>query len=217
MGTYYGERPIVRERKMDEPVQQTGGTPQLDPFSGLMSTQSVTRKVVETFDFSQFKHLYLNVRVNVGATTYYSEIAMVQTLDNLRRDGVLNMIQYLERVPDRLVPQKAELIESLKAKAKQEAQELATQQQMQMNNGIIPGSDGQAIGSMTEAQEAAAGAAEAARHRLPPSGTNPVAGGAIDDAKAFASLPPGIQSRFQDIPGARTKATVLNHGRVLAK
>ena len=218
MGTYYGERPIVRERKMDELVQQTGGTPQIDPFSGLMSTQSVTRKVVETFDFSQFKHLYLNVRVNVGATTYFSEIAMVQTLDNLRRDGVLSMIQYLERVPDRLVPQKEELIENLKAQAKQKEQELATQQQMQMNNGIIPGSDGQAIGSMSEAQEAAAGAAEAAKHKkLPPSGTNPVAGGAIDNAKAFAALPPGIQARFQDIPGARTQATVLNHGRILAK
>ena len=87
-----------------------------------------------------------------------------------------------------------------------------------MNNGIIPGSDGQAIGSMSEAQEAAAGAAEAAKHKkLPPSGTNPVAGGAIDNAKAFAALPPGIQARFQDIPGARTQATVLNHGRILAK
>ena len=40
---------------------------------------------------------------------------------------------------------------------------------------------------------------------------------AIDNAKAFAALPPGIQARFQDIPGARTQATVLNHGRILAK
>lgn len=218
MGTYYGERPIVRDRAMDEVTAKPGVPPQIDPFTGTMATQKVVRKVVEPFDFSQFKHLYLNTRVNVGATTYYSEIAMVQTLDNLRRDGVLSMVQYLERVPERLVPQKDELIEDLKAAQKQKEQELAQQQQMQMNNGIIPGSDGQAIGSMTEEQEAAAGAAEARqRKKLAPSGTNPVAGGRIDDAKAFASLPPGIQAKFQDIPGSRTKATVLNHGRILAK
>ena len=218
MGTYYGERPILREREFEEPVVASeGATPQIDPFTGTLKTNKVIRKVVETYDFSQFKHLWLNVRVNVGATTYYSEIAMVQTLDNLRRDGVMDMIQYLERVPDRLVPQRDKLIEDLKTKAMQQEQELASQQQMQMNSGIIPGSDGQAIGSMTEGQEAAFGAAEGLPKKLPPSGTNAVAGGAIDDAKAFASLPPGMQQRFEEIPSARAKKNVLAHGRILAK
>ena len=217
MGTYYGERPIVRDREFDEPIGKPGETPQIDPFTGTLATQKVTRRVVETYDFSQFKHLWLNVRVNVGATTYFSEIAMVQTLDNLRRDGVLDMIQYLERVPDRLVPQREKLIDDLKAKAQQQERDLAAQQNMQMQNGIIPGSDGQAIGSMTEGQEAAFGAAEGMQKaKLPPSGTNPVAGGSIDDAKAFASLPPGIQNRFENIPSKRAQNAVLQHGRVLA-
>ncbi len=72
---------------------------------------------VREFDFSVFKHLWLNVAVDVGATTYYSEIAMVQTLDNLRRDGVLSVIDYLERMPDKLITRKQELIESLRARA----------------------------------------------------------------------------------------------------
>ena len=218
MGTYYGERPIVKDRDFEEPVGKPGETPQIDPFTGTLSTQKVTRRVIQTFDFTQLKHLWLNVRVNVGATTYFSEIAMVQTLDNLRRDGVLDMIQYLERVPDRLVPQREKLIDDLKAKAQQQERDLAAQQNMQMQNGIIPGSDGQAIGSMTEGQEAAFGAAEGMKKaKLPPSGTNPVAGGAIDKDKAFASLPPGIQNRFEDIPSKRAKDAVLQHGRVLAK
>lgn len=219
MGTYYGERPVLREREFEEPVVASeGAAPQIDPFTGTLKTNKVIRKVVETYDFSQFKHLWLNVRVNVGATTYFSEIAMVQTLDNLRRDGVIDMIQYLERVPDRLVPQRDKLIEDLKTKVMQQEQELAAQQQMQMQNGVIPGSDGQAIGSMTEGQEAAFGAAEGLpKKKLPPSGTNATVGGAIDDAKAFASLPPGMQQRFEEIPSKRAKNNVLAHGRLLAR
>lgn len=217
MGTYYGERPILRDRDMEEPVGKPGEPPQIDPFTGTMSTQKVTRRVVETFDFSQLNHLWLNVRVNVGATTYFSEIAMVQTLDNLRRDGVMDMIQYLERVPDRLIPQRDKLIDELKAKAQQQERDLAAQQNMQMENGIIPGSDGQAIGSMTEGQEAAFGAAEGMAKKIPPSGTNPVAGGQMDDDKAFAGLPPSIQKRFESIPSKRAKDAVLQHGRILNK
>lgn len=84
MGTYYGVRPVIREREVQE------------------------------YDFSIFKDLWLNISVDVGATTYYSEIAMVQTLDNLRRDGTLSVIEYLERMPDKLITRKQELIESLK-------------------------------------------------------------------------------------------------------
>ena len=69
------------------------------------------------FDFSVFKELWLRVRVDVGASTYFSEIAMVQTLDNLRRDGTLELIEYLERIPDKLIPRKAELIEAVRERS----------------------------------------------------------------------------------------------------
>ena len=86
MGTYYGRRKIVVD---------TEGT-------------------IGEFDFSVFKHLWLSISADVGATTYYSEIATVQTLDNLRRDGTLEVIDYLERIPDKLIPRKSELIRSIK-------------------------------------------------------------------------------------------------------
>lgn len=200
MGTYYGERPIVREREFEEPIMGPNGAAQMDPFTNGMMTQKVTRKVIEEFDFSQFKDLWLNVKVNVGASTYYSEIAMVQTLDNLRRDGMLDAIQYLERIPDRFIPKRMELIDNLKEKLKAQEQELAKQQQMQMQNGIIPGSDGQAIGSMTEDQEAAFGAAEGARHRIPPSGTRPVAGGGLTPDRALSQMTPNMQDRYAELP-----------------
>ena len=117
MGTYYGKRPIVREKVIDEPVLGADGKQLIDPMTGKPASTKVSRRVVEEFDFSVFKHLWLNISVDVGATTYYSEIAMVQTLDNLRRDGTLNIIEYLERMPDKLITRKQELIESLKKQA----------------------------------------------------------------------------------------------------
>lgn len=119
MGTYYGQRPIVRDMDFEEPVLGPGGMPIIDPMTGLMQVNTVSRKTAVFFDFSQFKNLWFNVRVNAGATTYYSEIAMVQTLDNLRRDGTLEVIDYLERIPDKLIPRKAELVRELKRKAAQ--------------------------------------------------------------------------------------------------
>ena len=117
MGTYYGKRPIVREKTVEEPVLGVDGKQLIDPMTGKPASTKVSRRVVEEFDFSVFKHLWLNISVDVGATTYYSEIAMVQTLDNLRRDGTLNIIEYLERMPDKLITRKQELIESLKKQA----------------------------------------------------------------------------------------------------
>lgn len=131
MGTYYGKRPIVKDRMMDEPVIGTDGNPAIDPNTGMMQMQSVSRRVVEDFDFAQFKHLWLNIRADVGATSYYSEIAMTQTLDNLRSAGVLDVIQYLERVPDKLIPKKGELIDELKKAANQPQQTAGAEMPLQ--------------------------------------------------------------------------------------
>ena len=112
MGTYYGLRPMVRERTFREPVMENG-VPVFAP-DGTMALKAVTKRVVETYDFSHFKHLWLRLGVDVGAASYFSEIAMTQTLDNLHMGGALDVIQYLERLPDRLIPRKEELIEELK-------------------------------------------------------------------------------------------------------
>ena len=120
IGTYYGMRPVVRDREFEEVVMGPGG-PVLDPMTGMLRTTKVTRRVMEEYDFSRFKNLWFNVRVNAGAATQYSEIAMIQTLDNLRKDGILDIVDYLERVPDKYIPRKAELIQNLRTRAAQEA------------------------------------------------------------------------------------------------
>ena len=76
------------------------------------------------YDFSKLKHLWLNVKADVGASTYWSRIAIVQTLDNLKQAGVLDVIDYLERMPSEYIPKKDELINKLKKQIEAQQQQI---------------------------------------------------------------------------------------------
>lgn len=88
IGTYYGQRPIVIKKD--------------------------TERYTQMYDFSIFKNLWLNVRCDVGASSYWSELAAVETLDNLLKDGYIDVIDYLESMPEGYIPRKQELIDKLK-------------------------------------------------------------------------------------------------------
>ena len=166
------------------------GLPMIDPMTGTMMQNTVTRRVLESFDFSQFKHLFLNIRVDVGATSTYSEISIVQTLDNLRRDGTLEIIDYLERIPDKLIPRKAELITELRKRA----------QSMQgVGAGQVSGSPSGDMAQM------------AAMASKPKSGA-PAMGGALDEAKIVQNMPENIQSRFDRLPEVAQDALLRVQG-----
>ena len=97
-----------------QPAAAETRKPLIDPMTGQPAVRKVKKTVLQDYDFRKFRSLWFNISVDAGATTYYSEIAMVQTLDNLRKDGALDIIDYLERIPDKLIGGKQELIEKLK-------------------------------------------------------------------------------------------------------
>ncbi len=70
-------------------------------------------RTVETFDFSELKGMWLHIKADVGNASYFSEIASLQTLDNLLAAGRIEFIDYLKRIPDEVIPQKKELIKEL--------------------------------------------------------------------------------------------------------
>ena len=188
MGTYYGERPLIRDRSMKDIQTGTDGAPMIDPASGQMMVRTETHRVMEYFDFSQFKNLWFNVRVNAGPTSYYSEIAMVQTLDNLRRDGTLDIIDYLERIPDKLVPLKQELIEKLKEKSNEVAASTAS---LTEQGVYVPGQQGpQGPRDPAELEGA------------------PAMGGMLDADKALSNLPTSIQAKYNSLPRTAQKALI---------
>ena len=66
------------------------------------------------FDYRVFSSLLGNVKIHAGAGNYWSEIAALQTLDNLRKEGAISIAEYLERLPGDMIPMKEELINSIK-------------------------------------------------------------------------------------------------------
>ena len=63
----------------------------------------------------------MTLKLDVGASSYYSEIASMQTLDNLLMNGHITATQYLERIPDGYIPARRALINELKAAQAQAA------------------------------------------------------------------------------------------------
>lgn len=112
IATDYGIRPSVIET--DE-LDETG--------------QSVKKTV--DIDFSKLKNLKLKLNVDVGASSYWSEIQQMISTDNLFSKGVLDAVQYLERIPSGYVRDKQGLLSDLKNKLQQQQAQQAQQQPSQ--------------------------------------------------------------------------------------
>ena len=88
MASFYGIRPVVVTGPLNE-------------------------RTVESFDFSKLKDMWLHIKIDVGNSSYFSEVASVQTLDNLLNNGMIEFVEYLKRIPDEIIPNKQELITSI--------------------------------------------------------------------------------------------------------
>jgi hypothetical protein len=91
-----------------------------------MATKYGPREVVYQgqrvmFDFNQLQNMKMQLKIDVGPSSYWSEITSAQTLDNLMQAEKINFLQYLERMPDGYIPQKQELIDDIKAMETQKA------------------------------------------------------------------------------------------------
>jgi len=115
---FYGRRYVDTEtpEKVRLAMQMAA---QADPTVELKDTITVE------FDFGVFKKLPMSMKLDVGASSYYSEIASIQTLDNLLMQGKINAVQYLERIPDGYIPDRRGLIGELKTGAAQAAAQAA--------------------------------------------------------------------------------------------
>ena len=113
MSNYYGTRPMV-----------------------FKSAHGKNREVID-FDFSKLRNVYLSSKCDVGPSTYWSELAGVETLDNLFEKGSIEIVDYLEALPEGYIPHKQELIDKLKTKA----EELKLKAQQDIDNimgGNVP-------------------------------------------------------------------------------
>ena len=82
-----------------------------------------------SFDFSKLDGANYNMKVEIGQSSYWSELTQIQTADNLLAKGIIpDAVTYLESIPDKFIKNKAKIVKQLK--------EATNQQVMQMQGGM---------------------------------------------------------------------------------
>lgn len=131
MGGYYGKR-YVEGQPTSQEQQAVEFAQEMNPDLQMPDTVPVQ------FDFKTLKDHPVTIRLDVGGSAYYSEIAATQTLDNLLQQGHISIVDYLERIPDSSIPGRRALLEKKR-------RELEMQQQMMAGpemGGPAPGPGG---------------------------------------------------------------------------
>lgn len=103
MRSYYGERyvDLPMDEQQKEKMRMLGIVPDDSPVPTL-------------FDFSVLEDVPLSIKLDVGGSAYWSEIAQMNTLDNLLMNGQITVVDYLERVPNGYISNQQELIKALR-------------------------------------------------------------------------------------------------------
>ena len=83
------------------------------------------------FDSERYKNLVITARIDVGASTLWSEAVSISNLGNLLSSQLISFIEYLERIPKGLIPDVNGLINSRK---QQEQQAMMQAQQLNTND-----------------------------------------------------------------------------------
>ena len=111
MATDYGIRQVILESDVNQPMQQAA-----------------------TFDFRVLQQAQYQLAIDIGASSYWSELMQVQTLDNLMNLHIIpDALTYLENVPDGYIKGKQNIIRRIEELQQQQQM----QQQMQANQAII--------------------------------------------------------------------------------
>lgn len=108
MAAYYGKRKV----QVSMP----------DVGSDILAFAGKDPEELETvlFDYGILNDMPMALKLDVGASSYWSEMASVQTLDNLLMQNKITIEEYLERIPDGYIPKRQELIASRKQAAQQQ-------------------------------------------------------------------------------------------------
>ena len=105
MSVRYGIRMVEMSMDIDKAGEQ--------PLGMNLPQQTFT----QPFDFSTLKEIPLTIEQEVGASSYWSEMASMQTLDNLLMNQLITPEQYIERLPNGYINKKQELLDDFRAAA----------------------------------------------------------------------------------------------------
>ena len=143
MSVRYGTRMVEVSMDMDEAGEQ--------PLDMNIPAQTFTKP----FDFSILKKIPLTIEQEVGASSYWSEMAAMQTLDNLLMNKLITLKQYIERLPEGYINKKQELLAELSAASAQPQNmipaDTGTNMSVETTSENIPVQSGSGNGSLQRA------------------------------------------------------------------
>lgn len=142
---YYGTRTVDTKtpEKVDDAIQFAAQShPEIE----------ASQTVPTSFDFSSIEDIPMNLKLDVGASSYYSEIAALSTLGEWMKAGAISPRQCAERMPSGFLPKLDELVEELR-------EQEAAQTQMQSQGGGAGSMGGGAAGMMDMLAQAQGGTA----------------------------------------------------------
>jgi len=94
-----------------------------------------TEERIVAFNYAELRNIPMSLKLDVGASSYWSEQASMQTLDNLLMQNKITLRQYLERLPDGYIPMRQELITEIKS---MEQQAMAANAPAPSDEEIVP-------------------------------------------------------------------------------
>ena len=142
MRVYYGVRTVGLRQ---ETAPQGAQTPLVPGEDGAV-------EVPEVFDFSTLQDNPIYIKLDVGGSSYWSEIAQLQTLDNLLKAGKISTREYVRRLPAGYLSMQKELEDKL-------GQEEEMQRQAILSQGAGQNAAPGAAGSAPNASGAPGGSA----------------------------------------------------------
>jgi hypothetical protein len=96
-----------------------------------------------TFNGSQHADTEMELKIDIGPSSSYSESLMMSSLDKLHDKQEISTIQYLKYVPNSVAPYKDRLIKELQAQQEQQAQQQAMMAQQQQQQTMMQQQDQQ--------------------------------------------------------------------------
>ncbi len=163
----------------------------------MLNKYEVTRKIsymqndktmVGEFNGSQYKDVPFKLKIDVGPSSYWSEITSMQSLDNLLQQQKITFIQYLQRMPNGIIPKTQELIDEITA----QNQAMEQQQQAQQQQAMQQSAQSQQMAQQTQQLQSAQKNLQYEQM-----------------AKFVDTLSPQVQAELKKLPDSQYEAAVM--------